>query len=349
MNANYIKPRNSNLKSGKNLVLVRAGLFYGLQYFPIKEEKNSINRGITVTPNFLFYDNNTKVIIDFSDFKNSIPSKEIEQYWNLVQTNMSFTVTNGKIFNQATSVELDVSGTYVFKKFENLAVHANVTSATSLSTKVNLYSKNEFQQTPGFEFTTIIEPAVKEKRTKIINKMGQNTKNSFTYFGANIDDYIQLQNFSFRYRIVDIAIDSEGKEVITIEGTIPEEDRTSTKTFVGLYIEKMNSREFDVNPSETVIGSCSMTNNGLILSCFGNQTESQCNCRAGEKEQPVFNVSANCPSAQQEEQELNSTQLLTEIASNLVDVINKKQTTFNTGSLGNFSSFSNPNSIGRIF
>ena len=40
----------------------------------VKEEKNSINRGITSTPNLLFYAANTKVIIDFSDFKNVFTS-----------------------------------------------------------------------------------------------------------------------------------------------------------------------------------------------------------------------------------------------------------------------------------
>lgn len=343
MSANYFKSRSNKQKSGKNLVLARAGLFYGLQYFPVKEEKNSLNRGITSTPNFLFYSNNTKVIIDFSDFKNTVSKQEIESFWKLIQNGMSFTVGNGQLYNATTDTTYDVSGTYVFRKIENLAIHADVTTVNSLSTKINLYSKFEFNNTPSFTFPTIINPTSKEKKTKIYNSLGSNSKNSLTFFGANIGDFIQLQNFDMRYQILDLQIDSEGKEIITIDGLLPEEDRLSTKTYVSLYVEKQNTKEIKINPSDEVIGSCSVIENGLISKCFNNQTEQQCSCRASDNEQVSFVIGGVCTSTESVTREVTSTDLLTNIAGNLVNIIDRKQTVFNSASVGGqIPSFLNP-------
>jgi hypothetical protein len=343
MSANYFKPKSTKPKSGKNLVLTRTGLFYGLQYFPVKEEKNSINRGITSTPNFLFHTNNTKVIIDFSDFKNTNTRTEIESYWKLLQGGMSFTVTNGKLYNPATSSEYDLTGTYVFRKFENLAVHADVTTVTNISTKINLYSKKEFENTPGFEFPQIINPSSSEKKTKIINTFGSNSKNSFTFFGANVGDYLQLQNFNVRYKILEKTLDSEGKEVITIDGLLPEEDRLTSKTYVALYLEKRNTKNIQSNPADENIGSCSIIKDGLVLSCYNNQTESACACRASDDEQAIFNLGSECQVDQSVESDPTSTELLTQIAENLVNIIDRKQTVFNSNNpSGGVSQFSNP-------
>ena len=344
MSANYFKSRSNKPKSGKNLVLARAGLFYGLQYFPVKEEKNSLNRGITSTPNFLFYSNNTKVIIDFSDFKNTISSKEIETFWSLIHNGMSFIVTNGTLFNAASDTVYDLSGTYVFRKIENLAIHADVTTVSSLSTKINLYSKLEFNTTPDFTFPTIINPTTKEKKTKIYNLFGANSKNSLTFFGASIGDYIQLQNFNMRYQILDFEIDSEGKEIITIDGILPEEDRLTTKTYISLYVEKQNIKDQSMNPSDEIVGSCSVLENGLITKCFNNQTKEQCECRARDNEKIVFNVGEMCTSSETtQSREPTSTDLLTNIASNLVNIIDRKQTVFNSNiTTGQIPSFLNP-------
>lgn len=340
MSANYIKPRTNKPKTGKNLILARAGFFYGLKYYQIKEEKNSINRGITSTPNFLFYSNNTKVIIDFSDFKNVVSKSEIENFWKLVTAGMSFTVTNGKLYNISTNSTYDVSGTYVFQKIENLAVHANVTSVNSITTKINLYSKDEFENTPNFELINILNYQTKQKITKIYNFFGPNSKNSFTFFGVKSGDYVQLQNFDMRYKILKIEIDSEGKEIITIDGVLPDEDRLSTKTFVSIYIEKVNLKDIEIDLTDESVGSCSVVSNGLNINCFPNQTKSQCSCRASDTEDFIFSNGTSCPSVEPSTtRELTSIDLLTNISGNLTRIIDRKQTVFNNSSIGKITPF----------
>ena len=56
------RPTSTSLKQNpkEKLILVREGLFYGLVIEDAKVEKASINRGITSTPTFVFYSNNTK-------------------------------------------------------------------------------------------------------------------------------------------------------------------------------------------------------------------------------------------------------------------------------------------------
>jgi len=353
MSANYIQSRSNKPKTGKNLVLARSRLFYGLEYYQVKEEKNSINRGITSTPNFLFYAANTKVIIDFSDFKNVISKQEIESFWKLVHDGMTFGIENGGLYNQSTSKSYDVSGTYVFRKIENLTIHADVTTVKSLSSIINLYSKTEFENTPSFEFSLIIAPPILQKKTRIYNKLGSNSRNSFTFFGASIGDYIQFQNYDIRYPIIEIQIDSEGKEIITIEGLLNDEDRTATKTFVALYIEKKNLKDIKINSSDEVVGSCTALTNGLTVSCFKNQTESQCLCRLNDGEDALFVAKGSCIDPTSTDQTVpTSTDLLTDIAQNLVNIIDKKQTRFNSSvNIGSISSFNSPltASSNRIF
>lgn len=353
MSANYLRSRSNKPKSGKNLVLARSGLFYGLEYIQVKEEKNSINRGITSTPNFLFYNNNTKVIIDFSDFRNVVSKEEVESFWKLIHSGMSFTITNGDLFNQATAKSHDLTGTYVFRKIENLTIHADVTSVASVSTDISLYSKNEFETTPTFEFAAIITPPVLQKKTKIYNKLGTHSKNSFSFFGISVGDYIQIQNYSIRYPILELQIDSEGKEVITVEGLIVNEDRVSTKTFIALYIEQKNLKDIEVDLTDETVGSCSVISNGLNVECFNNQTQTQCMCRANDDEDVSFTINGTCIDPTTRSQAtLTSTDLLTDIANNLVNIIDKKQTMFSSSSNGGrVSSFNNPSSTSsnRIF
>ena len=157
-NSNYSRSRSTKQKQGKNLVLARSGLLYGLKYIKVKIEKVSSNRGITSTPNFLFYSNNTKVMIEFSDYNNTNSEDELYSFWNLIIEGMTFTITDGELINPANKQQYDVSGTYTFTSIENLVVFADVVSVESITNAINLYNKTDFSNLPTFTLATIIEP-----------------------------------------------------------------------------------------------------------------------------------------------------------------------------------------------
>jgi hypothetical protein len=333
-NSNYSRSRSTKQKQGKNLVLARSGLLYGLTYVKVKEEKISSNRGITSTPNFLFYDNNTKVMIDFSDYNNTTSADELYSFWNLIIDGMAFTITDGELINPANKQQYDVSGTYTFTSIENLVVFADVVSVESISTGIHLYNKNDFSNLPTFTLATIIEPEKTTPLTSIVNNLGKNTKNSFNFLGIKVGDYVQLQSKQSKFEIVDYSLDSEGKEVITVFGEIAEEDRISTKTFIGLYVEKKNENTVSVDITDEKIGACEVLENNIVISCTSNNTASQCELRSTTSLTARFTESKACTTAIEEEQ--TSTDLLSTIIDQQNTLISKMDSRVQTISTANF-------------
>lgn len=319
-NSNYSKSKQAK-KSAKNLVLARTGLFYGLNYIKVKEEKISSNRGITSTPNFLFYDNNTKVMIDFSDHKNTTTKEELDLFWNLLVEGMTFGIYDAELVNSNNKIKYDLSGTYTFSSIEDMVIFANVNSIEKITPDLNLYSKDDFVNLPNFIFTNIIEPEKKETITAIVNSLGKNTKNSFNYLGLKIGDYVQLQGKQNKFEVADYSLDSEGKEIIKIYGDITEEDRTTTKTFIGLFVEKKNEDTIDVDVTDTTVGVCYERENGVVVSCTSNNTNTQCLLRKSTTKEVEFISGIECTVEEQTVQ--TQTDYLKQLISQQTDLITK--------------------------
>jgi|LauGreDrversion4_2_1035121.scaffolds.fasta_scaffold01695_29 hypothetical protein len=319
-NSNYSKSKTTK-KKAKNLVLARTGLFYGLKYVKVKEEKISSNRGLTSTPNFLFYDNNTKVMIDFSDYYNTDSKEELSSFWNLLTTGMTFAVSDGDLIDSNSKTNYDVTGVYSFSNIEDSIIFANVVSTENISSNINLYKKQDFSNLPNFIFNTIIEPEKKEPITSIVNFLGKNTKNSFNFLGLKVGDYIQLQGKQNKFEVADYFLDSEGKEILKVYGEFAEEDRTTTKTFIGLYVEKKNEDTVDVDITDETLGSCEIIDNGIIISCTSNNTNGQCLLR----KTPTTNVDFNAGIICIEEQQVitTTTDTLTTIVNQQTELISK--------------------------
>jgi hypothetical protein len=286
-------------------------LLYGLNYVKEKEEKISANRGIVSTPNFLFYNNNTKVIIDFSDASNTTSKEELQNFWNLLVEGMTFSINDAEIVNSNAKPKNDLSGIYQFTNFEDSLIFADVVSIENISENLNLYNKTDFVALPNFIFNNIIEPVKTTPITNIVNNLGKNSKNSFSYLGIKVGDYIQIQAKQNKFEVIDYSIDSEGKEVVKVFGDITEENRTTSKTFIGLYIHKINESVIDVDITDEVIGSCQTIENGVVVSCTSNNTNSQCQLRQQGTNSVLFTANEECSVAEQEE--FTNTDVLTQI------------------------------------
>ena len=298
MNLNQLKRNYKKPEENKNLSLVRSGIFYGLQYVTKKVETVSVNRGIVVTPNFSFYDNNTKVMIDFSDHRNIVKESELLDFWKLATKGITFAVDNAESYDSINAETYTLSGSYVFNKIENLIIFADVSSVGTLSTSKVLYTKKAFNNTPTFTLASIDSTIPTEKKSKIINILGTNTKNSFSYLGAVVGDYIQLQKFNTAYEILEYSVDREGKEIITVYGQITEEDRISKPTFVGILVKKLNEVDNVVKLDDSIIGSCSIQDSTIIVKCLDNQTEAQCACRNESQQTTIFSPRSVCATPQ---------------------------------------------------
>ena len=188
---NYRYGRSS--KENKNLSLVRTGAFYGLQYIVDTEETISLNHGLVSTPNFRFYENNTKVMIDFSDHKNNTLESDILKFWKLAGQGATFAVDSGDVHDSITDDTYVLSGSYYFNNIDKSIVFADVISTGTLSDVKSLYLKKDFITTPSFILSAVQAAPTTEHTTKIVNTLGIGSKNSFSYLGIVIGDYIKLQ------------------------------------------------------------------------------------------------------------------------------------------------------------
>jgi hypothetical protein len=253
-------------------------------------------------------------MIDFSDYKNEIEEVIIDDYFGLPLTGVTFTIEQGAwTNNQLTSKKISMDGTYVFQSYKNMIIFANVSSIQYYDPNVQRYDKNFFVNTPNITMSSISYSQAKNQ-TNIVNSLGKNSKNSFSYLGTQIGDFISLKNQLSKYQVLNIIIDEEGKEVLTVNGIIEPEDRTTEVTNVNLFIDNFDT----IDPSlfnNTATGKCTVTNSGVVL-CIDNQTESQCQMRKNtkEKKSSTFLIDTFCTQSQDVNRQLSPTEQLTIIA-----------------------------------
>jgi hypothetical protein len=271
-----------NTKSGINksvqekIVPVRYQLMYGLVVEKYKSDTISINRGIVSTPNILYYSNNTKCLFDYSNQTNNEIEEKVNKYFEQIPYGTNLVLYNA-YYKDPTSEEIsDLSGTYVFRGYQNGIVHTDVTSVESLSARINRYDKTKFEQIP---FIVSASLAVPQEKTIIKNRFGINTKNSFNYLGAKVGDYIKYPAIDRPIRITNIDIDSDGNEFIEIDADLQTADYTDDAIKITLYIATVGPIE-NVDIEEKEVGACIEYSNGVLISCTNNHTISQCRVRS---------------------------------------------------------------------
>jgi len=268
----------------EKLVLVREGFLYGLVVEDAKTEKTSINRGITSTPTFVFYANNTKCLIDYSSQNNPQIEKFLGEYFSQIPAGTSFGIYNGYYNDINSNLTADLTGQYTFRTYYGGIIEADVNSVTTLSSTINRYDKTKFEQIPYLVPSTI--KLVSEVKSIIKNKLGKNTKNSFNYLGIKIGDYVKFTDYSSQVKVLDINVDSDGNEYILIDKKLDQMDLTNLKTKISVFISVVDSYVNSPDMTETVTGTCIEYNGNVIISCTDNHTLSQCRFRSS----PLKNI-----------------------------------------------------------
>jgi len=239
--SSYSKTSKKTIVQDTELVPVRSNIFYGIETKKIVEKKKTSERNLSVTPNITLYDSNTKAMIDFSDNKNNPDKSDVKSFFDLISPGFNFTLSNASWKNLSSAKDtLDLSGTYTFVKIVDSIVFATLGSGQKISTKITRYDKEYFLNLPVFEFSSIITKNKKEVKSYVINSLGKNTKSSFYYLGIVAGDYIQLQNNKQKYKIDSIDVDSEGKEILVIDGEVTEASNIGTPILVTLFQENKN-------------------------------------------------------------------------------------------------------------
>lgn len=293
--SNISKQNNRPQGQGKDLIPVRSGSFYGLKIQKKVLESSSYKRGIVASPNFYFYDNDNKVMIDFSDYKNSTTDAQIKEFFTLNLTGQTFTVEQSEWVNtELFKNKITLNGTYTIDAYQNNILFANVVDVKEFESNIKRYDKKYFIDVPNF--TLLVSTSQDDVPiTHIINFLGKNSKNSFSYLGASVGDYVSLSISSKKFEIIDIFLDEEGKEVIEILGELSSQDLVSSLTNVVVYVKNQDFSEIS-NIDNTITGKCNVIKSGVAF-CYDNQTELQCECRKNKRlnELSTFTKGVYCP------------------------------------------------------
>lgn len=253
------------------LVAVRSNVLYGIETKKINEQKTTLRREIFVVPNITFYDNYTKIFIDFSDYMNNKERSNIKDFIDLLVRDNSFTILNARWNNRSIDEKTyDLSGTYKFIKIVDDIIFAEVTAVESYSTDMIRYDKEYFLELPVIEFTNSTDKGKKITKSYIFNHLGKNSKNSFSYLGARVGDYIQLQNIKEKFLIESLSTDNEGKETIVVVGDLVNSSSIGTPTLVTLHQKNTNKIKLDYDNND--VGKCEIIQNGAVIECVDNHT-----------------------------------------------------------------------------
>lgn len=314
----------TSLKQSKKekLVFVRSSLLYGLTIERSKAEATSINRGITSTPTFVFYSNNTKCLIDYTNQTNSDIEPVVSEFFSQMTVGATLTFFNGEYTDTNANLTADLSGQYTFKGYYKGIVEANVGATGSLSASITRYDKTRFNEIPYFTASAVGDGI--ELKTIIKNKMGRNTKNSFNYLGLKVGDWIQLTGYVTPMKVLSINIDSDGNEYVSVDANLTEADLTSKKTKVSVSIGVIDSYTDKPDTTETEIGACIEYANGVIISCTDNHTLSQCRFRTSTIKGITTEITLNTFCATPETDtavQSNITENLVQITSALVNAV----------------------------
>jgi hypothetical protein len=275
----YRSTTTSTTQNNKEkLVFVREGVLYGLMIEQAKDDTASINRGIVSTPSIVYYANNAKCLIDYSTQTNKDIDVKLQEYFSQLQDGIGFTLYNGTYTDINSNILADVSGSYTFRSYYNGIIEADVISVESLSSTINRYDKNRFDQIPYILASSMSQGT--EIKTIIKNKLGKNTRNSFNYLGVRVGDYIKLTDISSQLKIVEMSVDSDGNEYITVDKQLDSQDLTNIKTKVDVFYAVVDSYISPPDVNETITGACIEYYNGVIIACTDNHTLSQCRFRS---------------------------------------------------------------------
>lgn len=316
------KLKNRPQGQGKNLLAIRSGDFYGIKIEKRNLETSSFKRGIVSSPNFYFYNNDTKVLIDFTDYKNITTKDDIREFFNLNLTGETLTVEQAQWSNtQLSEQKVSLNGTYTIDKFENDILFADVVNIDNYDPTIKRYDKNYFIETPNFN---ILLDTTQDsiQRTIIVNSLGSNSQKSFKYLGVAIGDYIQFSFSNFKYEVSDYYLDEQGKEIIEVIGDIGEQDLTSTNTVLTIFVE--NYDQIKINDFDnTILGRCTINLNNNIT-CVDNQTRLQCECRKNSltKKIVTFNENQYCPDRARVVKSATAIEQLSSIAADTTNILN---------------------------
>jgi len=245
-------------KDTRSFYLVASDLFYGLVFSSNQNYTYKINRNLVTNPNFIFYDNQSKVLIDYSNSKNDDDLSFIQSFFNSLTSGVTFEYKNATYIEDGSNIKANLSGIYKFSSFEqSKIVRAEKVSTTNINSQKDSYFSKFFTKPPQL-FKSSGQVSSVQQAKNIIKNTLSNGLYSFERMGVRINDYIEFTgintNSNKKLKVLNVFKDSDGFEAIQVDQTIQDENLIGQPVLVNLYLT--GESELNVSIDEKTYGSC---------------------------------------------------------------------------------------------
>jgi len=273
--------RTFTQRDTRSFYLAANDMFFGLVFASTQDYYYKINRTLVSKPSILLYDNQTKVIIDYSNSRNTNDLSFVSSFFNSLESGATFSISNATYIEDASTIKANLSGVYTFKSFDQgTIVRADIVSTTTVNTKKDSYYPRFFTDTPQITKASGSVSSVQQRKNIIKNTLSNGTY-SFKRLGIQIGDYIDfsgtVNNQWKKVKVLNIFNDTDGYEVIEVDTKITDENLIGEPVLINLYLE--GESENNVDPNDKTYGTCLLKINNTTTSCIPCQNSFLCDKR----------------------------------------------------------------------
>lgn len=256
----------------RSFYLVASDLFFGLIFSSTENYSYKKNRSLTTNPSVLFYDSQSKVIMDYSNSKNPDDLAFVSSFFGSLESGITFEISNANYIEDSSNIKSNISGIYTFKSFDqNSVVRAELVSATNVSLKRDLYVPKFFTTTPQLSKVSSTVSSTNQRKNLVKNTLS-NGLFSFTRMGVRIGDYVEFSgsqtNQNKKFKVTNLFTDSDGYETIQVDETITNETLIGSPILVNLYLQ--GETKTNANIDDKTYGTCVLTftqNDSICIPC----------------------------------------------------------------------------------
>lgn len=277
--------RTFTKKDKRSFYLVASDVFFGLVFSREESYDYKINRSLTTTPSFLFYENQSKVVIDYSNSKNESDLSFVSSFFNSLEPGITFTIESATYNEPSTGVKANISGVYSFTSFDKgKIVRADLVSAINISPKKDLYNGLYFTATPQLAKASGVVSTTQQRKNIVKNTLSIG-QFSFRKMGVRVGDYVEFSgiqtNENVKMKVINYFIDTEGVEGIEVDTDLISENLIGSPIMMNIYFEGEPTTE--VNIEDKTYGSCLVISPIGVVSCTQCQNEFMCTERARKR------------------------------------------------------------------
>tara|TARA_Y100000034_G_scaffold111673_1_gene144965 strand:+ start:3532 stop:4968 length:1437 start_codon:yes stop_codon:yes gene_type:complete len=203
-----------------------------LVFMDTKDDEFLNSSPLLSTPTFAFVDPSQSDSKVFISYEHSIAEdkEKIKAFFSKTNRGTQFTISNAdwQYVIDTDYKTADVGGTYEFLSLEDDIIVAKAVSVTSLNAKYKTYKANYFIESPQISINV---PTNTTKIAEIKNLLGSGSNKSFSKMGldSSIEKnlyWIEIggsNNNTGKLSVIGYRTDSEGAEILKIDGKINEE------------------------------------------------------------------------------------------------------------------------------